>query len=276
MKLIKDWKNSSIYEYIYIYISIYTIYISRCFKRYYCGFTKYDIVLNAKYITNHPHHNCCGVFNQYIIESFVIQCTPKKLIKNLKTYMEGYLHKTYIKGKWKLWTPPQIGIIQVRIFGYIIENWSAVSCHSIPCMLQLTEVMFLFAFRLRMRLDRDIYIEHANYAVPFDQRPGKYDIFSFCIRAYSRFVPSQWETALLCNHFFHWLGASIESALYMTWTRPSQFLQTPWHLTTLGRQQAQCWLSMKLRLVSVVSYDFCWWDDVTQNGWWDLEKYRVS
>ena len=29
----------------------------------------------------------------------------------------------------------------------------------------------------------------------------------------SRFAPSQWETALLCNDVSHWLGASLESAL---------------------------------------------------------------
>ena len=32
-------------------------------------------------------------------------------------------------------------------------------------------------------------------------------------RADSRFVPSQWETALLCNDISHWLGANLESAL---------------------------------------------------------------
>ena len=32
-------------------------------------------------------------------------------------------------------------------------------------------------------------------------------------RAGSRFVPSQWERALLCNVISHWLGASLESAL---------------------------------------------------------------
>ena len=31
-------------------------------------------------------------------------------------------------------------------------------------------------------------------------------------RADSRFVPSQWETALHCNDVSHWLGASLESA----------------------------------------------------------------
>ena len=32
-------------------------------------------------------------------------------------------------------------------------------------------------------------------------------------RADSRFVPSQWEMALVCNNVSHWLGASLESAL---------------------------------------------------------------
>ena len=32
-------------------------------------------------------------------------------------------------------------------------------------------------------------------------------------RAHSRFVPSQWEMALLCNNISCWLGASLESAL---------------------------------------------------------------
>ena len=32
-------------------------------------------------------------------------------------------------------------------------------------------------------------------------------------RADSRFAPSQWETVLLCNAGFHWLGANLESAL---------------------------------------------------------------
>ena len=34
-------------------------------------------------------------------------------------------------------------------------------------------------------------------------------------RADSRFSPSQWETALLCNDISHWLGANLESALHI-------------------------------------------------------------
>ena len=33
------------------------------------------------------------------------------------------------------------------------------------------------------------------------------------VRADSRFMPSQWETALLCNEVSNWLGASLEFAL---------------------------------------------------------------
>ena len=33
------------------------------------------------------------------------------------------------------------------------------------------------------------------------------------LKADSRFAPSQWETALLCNDVSHWLGANLESAL---------------------------------------------------------------
>ena len=33
-------------------------------------------------------------------------------------------------------------------------------------------------------------------------------------RADSRFAPSQWQTALLCNDVSHWLGTSLESTLW--------------------------------------------------------------
>ena len=34
-------------------------------------------------------------------------------------------------------------------------------------------------------------------------------------RADTRFSPSQWETALLCNDGIHWLGASLKSTLFL-------------------------------------------------------------
>ena len=37
---------------------------------------------------------------------------------------------------------------------------------------------------------------------------------TYC-RADSRFAPSLWETALLCNDVSHWLGANLESALLL-------------------------------------------------------------
>ena len=44
----------------------------------------------------------------------------------------------------------------------------------------------------------------------FHQRPK---LMCSCTWADSRFAPSQWEMALLCNDVSHWLGASLESAL---------------------------------------------------------------
>ena len=43
-------------------------------------------------------------------------------------------------------------------------------------------------------------------------------------RADSRFAPSQWETALLCNDVSHWLGVNLETALPYGVT-------TPWVIT---------------------------------------------
>ena len=40
---------------------------------------------------------------------------------------------------------------------------------------------------------------------------------TYLYRADSRFVPRQWDTALLRNDISHWLGASLESALLYHW-----------------------------------------------------------
>ena len=47
----------------------------------------------------------------------------------------------------------------------------------------------------------------------YSARPSAGTVLSTKFRANSRFAPSQWETALLCNNITHWLGASLESAL---------------------------------------------------------------
>ena len=52
-------------------------------------------------------------------------------------------------------------------------------------------------------------------------------------RADSRFVPSQWEMALLCNNVSHWLGTSLQSALWGTDSR-GQPLQAASFLLTTG------------------------------------------
>ena len=67
---------------------------------------------------------------------------------------------------------------------------------SFPCKQK--GVVFFFRTRCTLRA-------HVCYSL----------VCSVYIRADSRFAPSQWETALHCNDVPHWLGASLESALYM-------------------------------------------------------------
>ena len=45
------------------------------------------------------------------------------------------------------------------------------------------------------------------------------------LRADSRFAPSQWETALLCNDVSHWQDASLESSLTWEWSEKNIW---PW------------------------------------------------
>ena len=52
-----------------------------------------------------------------------------------------------------------------------------------------------------------------KYGTTFVQIMCKY----IHIKADSRFVPSQWEAALLWNDISHWLGANLESALQWTY-----------------------------------------------------------
>ena len=56
----------------------------------------------------------------------------------------------------------------------------------------------------------------------------------YSVRADSRFAPSQWETALLCNDVSHWLGTNLESALSVGGSAITQasatLAQTAWVL----------------------------------------------
>ena len=77
-------------------------------------------------------------------------------------------------------------------------------------------------------------------------------------RADSRFAPSQWEMSLQSNAISHWLGASLESALY-TDMKP---------LNSLWPSEAIWWhiFGFRYRLVT-------WWHQAFT--WTDLAKYHL-
>ena len=69
---------------------------------------------------------------------------------------------------------------------------------------------------------------------------------SHVYRVDSRFAPSQWETALLCNDVSHWLGANLEAVLCLPpvmraldyWTHISHCWTTGHLLWTMARNGA--------------------------------------
>ena len=61
-----------------------------------------------------------------------------------------------------------------------------------------------------------------------------------CVRADSRFAPSQWEMVLLCKDVSHWLGTNLESALLCAW------------------QQVRLWMSSQFSLAWDIAAIWTW------------------
>ena len=71
-------------------------------------------------------------------------------------------------------------------------------------------------------------------------------------RVDSRFAPSQWEMALLCNDISYWLGANLESALIWHSSMASQF-----HKTLNGENQSGSFRDMH-STISGLSFEKFW------------------
>ena len=86
----------------------------------------------------------------------------------------------------------------------------------------------------------------------------------YMCRADSRFAPSQWETALLCNDVSHWLGASLESALHV-WFKTiddrSWVLGLPHLMFTLHYGVSVLRTLQKIRALSQYKDDLSWYGD---------------
>ena len=80
--------------------------------------------------------------------------------------------------------------------------------------------------------------------VLFDSAVAPSLISPFGYMAYTRFAPSLWETALLCNDISHWLGTSLESALgYFSVNVPDRSVESRSYLTGVSMAQLRGQLS---------------------------------
>ena len=93
----------------------------------------------------------------------------------------------------------------------LIVRYHKILNHKI--ILLITEIE-LITLKLDMHLGSNFSAAiAAKMSVRFQSDRTTLNPHISSFRADSRFAPSQWETALLCNDVSHWLGASLESAL---------------------------------------------------------------
>ena len=88
-------------------------------------------------------------------------------------------------------------------------------------------------------------------------------------RADSRFVPSQWNTALLCNDVSHWLGANLESALMSHAVLFAYFFSDHWNHQA-GALTYKASVMSRLDVFLVVTRSL----NKSKIEWWNLEFYR--
>ena len=75
-------------------------------------------------------------------------------------------------------------------------------------------------------------------------------------RAYSTFALSQWETALLCSDFSHWLAATLKSALhYILVTEVQLYVGSHWASFRLGHGQViTCMISYEIKEYAAIMF----------------------
>ena len=107
-------------------------------------------------------------------------------------------------GLRKLWAQPTSVGMNIVAMGFMWYGIIYCGSHFPPC-------------RSTLRLPSDIY------------------------KADFRFAPSQWETALLCNHVSHWLGVSLERNwchhhfAWLWWTKTSHNIFSQTHMLFKSR-----------------------------------------
>ena len=87
--------------------------------------------------------------------------------------------------------------------------WPSYLHHGIPCTGETVSLYWSDPMIVTIDYKAQLYLLISRHR--YETVCSHFIIYP---RAESRFAPSQWETALLCNGVSHWLGASLESALY--------------------------------------------------------------
>ena len=112
----------------------------------------------------------------------------------------------------------------VRACDLLASNKTLESCYSSTGISGLTYVLFvdrnMWVVSISSNLFACISFLYRAFLVASPAHFVGFISLYRCVtdskQADSRFASSQWETALLCDDVSHWLGASLESALELT------------------------------------------------------------
>ena len=135
--------------------------------------------------------------------------TFRKEISGRKRYMISDSHHPYVY--MPIYTDAHIWGANVHL---CICHRMYVHNHTYTCIYTHISDTFYFG----MSSGRSLFLKQCMLS-------GLYSIIY--VRADSRFAPNQWETSLQSNAVSHWLGANLESALYLNETQRDYPLENP-------------------------------------------------
>ena len=185
------------------------------------NFTRFEFTMGCLIYRGHVQHD-----NSH--KTTITMVTPRQdfLLTNDTPYtaLTGEVWGVFLeffKEKWSRYIESTLYSLDISQL-YWWQSFSSVSWPSQSSVRSAPHVVSLQR-RMRVRLPPPHVTEHRPHSSHSPHKPGAGAKINGGTD--SKFAPSQWETVLLCNDVFHWLGTGLESALEWSYRWLSARLQ---------------------------------------------------
>ena len=150
-------------------------------------------------------HICVRELGQHWFRKWLVTCSAPSHYLDQWWLVVNLTHRKKIQ-----WNLNQN--IQFLIHANIFEN----ALCKMAAILSKGKWVSAHVIQLPARQNRNTSAPFSVLAASTSIRDNKVTLYGLPLwyRADSRFAPSQWEVALLCNAISHWLGANLESTLW--------------------------------------------------------------